>query len=114
MHKTQPEIKAEIKKKYGKNIKTACVICGNKIKYSIQRYYAIGNVCPKCNSKCEYILDAKKLYNKTLANSEKAKSIFKQLKEFLKKHNIDSKDLFLSIKFSDSAEGLSKWLNKAK
>jgi len=103
MGKTQNEIRKMIVKEYGKNIKRVCSSCGNKIKYSVSRYYTSGNTCPKCSTKSSVIIDARKKYNHLIISADKTKVLKNDLDKFLKDNNIKYEDLFLSIKFYNSA-----------
>jgi len=97
MHISQNKVREQIVEKYGHNIKTACVVCGNKIKYSIKRFYSSGNVCPKCSGKAEHIMKARKLHKEILTNQGLAEQSYNELKALLKKYSIREEDLFLSI-----------------
>lgn len=101
--KTQKEIRSIVKKLYGENIKTACCICGSKIKYSVARYYSRGNSCNKCSFHCSTILDARLIYEGMVKGSQKLQDDTKKLKALLKKNSIKPEDLFLSVKFHNSA-----------
>lgn len=104
--KTQKEITAMIKKRWGKNIKTTCCICGNKIKYSVARYYSRGNSCSKCLFRCSTILKARFIYDKLVKGSKDLKDNTEALKAILKRDKIKPEELFLSIKFYNSATTL--------
>lgn len=106
--KSQLQIRNAIKYKYGKNIKTKCVNCGCKIKYSIARYLTRGNVCPKCNTNCQHFIDARLIYQRTANSNEKVKADSKKLRKLLKQYNIKSEDLFVSINFQNSFNEILK------
>ena len=101
--KTQNHIRKMIVKEYGKNIKRVCSSCGNKIKYSVSRYYTSGNTCPKCSTQATIILEARKIYNRLVESAKNTDEIKKELEKLLKDNNIKHEDLFLSINFYNSA-----------
>jgi len=111
---SQPKIREMIKKKYGKNIKTTCVNCGNKIKHSISRYYSRGNVCRNCSVVCTRLVEARIIYKRMQSDSKKMKNDYDKLKGILKKYKIEPEELFLSIKFYNSSIALLDRLTKLK
>ena len=102
LHKTQKEIREEIVKKFGKNIKTTCCSCGNKIKYSVARYYAMGNMCNNCNATVGHFIIARVLHKGIIKSNKKAEENLVKLTAHMKKYRIKKEDMFASLNFNKS------------